>query len=305
MLIDYVLAQVLNGLQFGIMLFLLAAGLTLIFGIMGFINLAHGSFYMIGAYVAATVQARSGSFGAALLAGVSVAVVLGLVVETSIIRPLYPRDHLHQVLVTFGLILFFNEAVRIIWGGVSPSLAPPALLAGHVHVLPGVPYPAYRLAITAVGCLVALLLWLLMTRTRLGMLIRAGASDRAMVSALGVNIRWLYSIVFGLGVMLSALAGAMAGPIIAIEVGMGETIVIQTFIVVVLGGIGSVGGSFVAALAVGMADALGRAFLPPLLAQFFSATTTSAVAPTVASTVIYLLMAAVLLWRPQGLLVRQ
>jgi branched-chain amino acid transport system permease protein len=304
MSIEYVLAQALNGLQFGIMLFLLAAGLTLIFGIMGLINLAHGSFYMVGAYVAATVQAHTGSFAIALLAGVGVAVVLGIAVETSVIRPLYRRDHLHQVLVTFGLILFFNEAVRIIWGGISPSVSPPALLAGHVNILPGIPYPAYRLAITVVGCVVGLLLWLLMTRTRLGMLIRAGASDRAMVSALGVNIRWLYSIVFGLGAMLAALAGAMAGPIIAIEVGMGETIVIQTFIVVVLGGAGSVRGSFVAALAVGMADALGRAFLPPLLGQFFSPTTTSAVAPTVASTVIYILMAAVLLWRPQGLLVR-
>ncbi len=303
MSIEYVLAQALNGLQFGVMLFLLAAGLTLIFGIMGLINLAHGSFYMVGAYVAATVQAHSGSYAIALLAGVGVAVVLGIAVETSVIRPLYRRDHLHQVLVTFGLILFFNEAVRIIWGGVSPSVSPPALLAGHVNIL-GIPYPAYRLAVTVVGCMVAILLWLLMTRTRLGMLIRAGASDRGMVSALGVNIRWLYSIVFGLGAMLAALAGVMAGPIIAIEVGMGETIVIQTFIVVVLGGAGSVRGSFVAALVVGMADALGRAFLPPLLGQFFSPTTTSAVAPTVASTVIYILMAAVLLWRPQGLLVR-
>lgn len=305
MLIEYILAQTLNGLQFGIMLFLLAAGLTLIFGIMGFINLAHGSFYMIGAYVAATMQAYVGSFAIALLAGVGVAVILGIAVETSVIRPLYPRDHLHQVLVTFGLILFFNEAVRIIWGGVSPSVSPPALLAGHVNIPPGIPYPAYRIAITVVGCLVGIFLFLLMTRTRLGMLIRAGASDRGMVSALGVNIRALYSIVFALGVMLSALAGAMAGPIIAIEVGMGETIVIQTFIVVVLGGVGSVGGSFVAALAVGMADALGRAFLPPLLGHFFTPATTSAVAPTVASTVIYFLMAMALLWRPQGILVRR
>ncbi|MCC7167393.1 MAG: branched-chain amino acid ABC transporter permease [Rhodospirillales bacterium] len=301
----YLSAQLLNGLQLGVMLFLLAAGMTLIFGIMGLINLAHGSFYMVGAYVAATVAARSGSFLIGLGAGIAVAVVLGILVEVTVIRPLYRRDHLQHVLVTFGLILFFNETTRVIFGGISPNMPPPALLAGNVEIVPGLPYPAYRLAIAAVGGLVAVGLALLMAKTRIGMLIRAGAADRAMVSALGVNIKWLYSLIFGLGAMLAALAGVMAGPILAIEVGMGENILIQAFVVVILGGIGSVRGSFVAALAVGMADSLGRAFLPLLLSQFFKPTTVSALAPAMASTVIYVLMAVVLLWRPQGILVRR
>lgn len=302
---SFLAAQLLNGLQLGFLLFLMAAGLSLIFGIMGVINLAHGSFYMLGAFVAATVQARTGSFLAALLGGMAAAVVLGIAVETLVMRHLYRRDHLQHVLATFGLILFFNEATRVLWGGTAQFLALPAAFEGQVQIAAGLPYPAYRLVIMAVGGLVAALLYLLLKHTRLGMLIRAGASDRAMVSALGVDIGFLYAVVFGLGTALAALGGVMAGPVLAIEIGMGEHILILAFVVVVLGGVGSVPGSLVAAIVVGIADSLGRSLLPLALAQMLAPATVSAVAPAAAATVVYLLMAAVLLWRPQGLLARR
>ncbi|RMF91502.1 MAG: branched-chain amino acid ABC transporter permease [Nitrospinota bacterium] len=279
------ITQGLNGLQLGVMLFLMAAGLTLIFGIMNLINLAHGSLYMIGAYLAATLQRYTGSFLLAVLLAIPATILIGMLVEVIALRTLYARDHLDQVLATFALILFFNELVRIIWGPQAYFMALPAALSGHVTVLPGVPYPTYRLLIVVVGLGVAAFLYLLITRTRLGMLIRAGASNREMVNALGVNIQLLYTLLFGLGAALAGLAGMMAGPILSVEVGMGESILILTFVVIVIGGIGSIRGAFIAALLVGVADTFGRILLPPALA----------------SMVIYILMAAVLCWRPQGL----
>ena len=277
--------QGLNGLQLGVMLFLMAAGLTLVFGVMNLINLAHGSLYMLGAYLAATFQQHTGSFLLAVLLARPLTILIGMLIEVIALRSLYDRDHLDQVLATFALILFFNELVRIIWGPQAYFMAVPELLSGYIRILPGVTYPVFRLAIIAVGLAVALLMYLLIGHTRLGMLIRAGATNREMVGALGVNIRLLYTMVFGLGAALAGLAGMMAGPILSVEVGMGESIIILTFVVIVIGGIGSIRGAFIASIAVGVADTFGRVLLPPALA----------------SMVIYILMAAVLYWRPQGL----
>lgn len=295
------LEQLLNGMQFGIMLFLMAAGLTLIFGIMNLINLAHGSLYMIGAYVAATCFAATHSFLLALAAAVGSAIVVGIAIEVVVFRTLYDRDHLDQVLATFGLILFFNEMVRIIWGTTALYMHPPTLLSGQVMLLPGVPYPAYRLVIIAVGLLVALLLWLLIGRTRAGMLVRAGASNRTMLGALGINVTLLYTLVFALGAALAALSGAMAGPIFNVESGMGDDFLILAFVVIVIGGVGSIRGAFVGALLVGVVDTIGRAFLRPLFALMMARTAADSAGPAVASMLIYVLMAAVLFFRPAGL----
>ena len=296
-----VLEQTLNGLQYGVMLFLMAAGLTLVFGIMNLVNLAHGSLYMVGAYLATAFAGWSGSFvlGAAL--ALPATLLVGVVVEVVALRTLYERDHLDQVLATFGLILFFNELIAIIWGRAAIYTSVPPFLGGHIRVLPGVPYPAYRAGIILVGVAVAVLLWVLVTRTRLGMRIRAGASNRTMVSALGVNIRLLYTLVFGLGAALAGLAGAMAGPIYSVQPGMGEAILIQVFVVIVIGGIGSIRGAMVGAIVVGMADTLGRAFLKPMLATVISPPAADKAGPALASMLIYLLMAAVLFFRPEGL----
>jgi branched-chain amino acid transport system permease protein len=296
-----VLEQVLNGLQLGVMLFLLAAGLTLVFGIMDLINLAHGSLYMVGAFVAATVAQWTGSFMLGLLAALPAAAVVGMAVEMVALRTLYERNHLDQVLATFGLILFFNELVRIIWGPRAIFMDVPEALSGTVEIIPGAPYPAFRLAIIVAGIAVAGFLYILISRTRIGMLIRAGASNREMVGALGVDVKLLYTLVFGLGAALAGLAGAMAGPIFAVEVGMGEGILILTFVVIVIGGIGSVRGALVGALLVGMVDTLGRAFLPTLLRLVADAATADGVGASLASMSIYILMAAVLVWRPRGL----
>ena len=293
--------QILNGAEFGIMLFLLAAGLTLVFGIMGLINLAHGSLYMIGAFAAAWAGNQTGSFLVALLAGTAAAAVIGMLVEAAILRRLYARDHLDQVVATFGLILFFNEAATMLFGRQPLFAQMPAWLAGSVELLPGVPYPAYRLAIIAVGLLVALALYLLVARTRLGMLIRAGNSDREMVRALGVDIGLVYTLVFGLGALLAGLAGVMAGPVFSVQVGMGEQVLILTFVVIIIGGIGSVRGAFIGALLVGMVDTLTRAFLPGLLKTLLSTSDADAVGGGVSSMAVYVLMAAILLWRPRGL----
>ncbi len=294
--------QLLNGLQLGIMLFLMSAGLTLVFGIMQVINLAHGSFYMIGAYVGATVTARTGSFLLGLLAALPAAALTGMAVEALVLRRLYKKDHLDQVLATFGLIMFFNELTRIIWGRQPLFMDVPSWLAGSIELIPGVPYPSYRIAVIAVGIAVGVLLYLLFTRTRLGMQIRAGASNREMAGALGVNIRLLYTLVFGLGTLLAGLAGVMAGPILAVESGMGESILILTFVVIVIGGIGSIRGALLGALLVGLVDTLGRAFLPLLLRLFFSPAYADGVAASLASMSVYLLMAAILVCRPRGLL---
>jgi branched-chain amino acid transport system permease protein len=295
------LEQLLNGVQFGIMLFLLAAGLTLIFGIMNVINLAHGSLYMIGAYGAALVAARTGSFVLAILAGLAAAGIAGLLIEFLVIRKLYNRDHLQQVLATFGLILFINEGATILFGRTPLFVAMPPFLSGSVEIIPGIPYPTYRIAIMIVGLLVAGGLYLLVNKTRIGMLVRAGSTHREMVRALGVDIRLLYTIVFGLGALLAGLAGLMAGPLLAVQVGMGEQILILTFVVVVIGGLGSIRGAFYGALIVGITDTMLRAFLPSLFKHFMAASDADALGAGVSSMGIYLVMALVLLIRPQGL----
>ena len=297
-----VLEQILNGLQLGVMLFLMSAGLTLVFGIMQVVNLAHGSFYMIGAYVAATVALKTGSFFLGLAAALPAAALAGMVVEILILRKLYHRDHLDQVLATFGLIFFFNELIRMIWGRQPLFMDVPAWLAGSIRILPGIQYPVYRLAIIVVGILVALFLYLLFSRTRLGMRIRAGATNREMIGALGVNIRLLYTLIFGLGTLLAGLAGVMAGPILAVEAGMGESILILTFVVIVIGGIGSVRGALVGAILVGLVDTLTRAFLPDLFRLLLdSASAADRMGAALASMSVYVFMALVLAFRPAGL----
>lgn len=295
------LEQMLNGLQLGVTLFLLAGGLTLIFGIMGVINLAHGSLYMIGAYVAATVTLSTGSFFVGLLSALVAAAIVGMAMEFLVMRKLYARDHLDQVLATFGLILFFNEATVMIWGRNPIAMDVPEIFQGLVEIIPGVPYPIFRLVVLGTGLLVAVALYFLISRTRLGMLIRAGATHREMVGALGVDIRLLYTLVFGFGALLAGLAGVMAGPTSSIEAGMGESILILTFVVIVIGGIGSIRGALVGAIFVGLVDTLGRAFLPSMLKLFLPPAQADGIGAGVSSMAIYLLMALVLVWRPKGL----
>jgi branched-chain amino acid transport system permease protein len=296
-----VVEQILNGLQFGLLLFLLAAGLTLVFGIMDLVNLAHGSLYMMGAYFAATFFLWTGNFLLSAALALGATLLLGIVLEFVALRHLYGRDHLDHVLATFGLILFFNEAVRLIWGPAGLALPLPSWLTVPVQILPGIQYPAYRLAIIVVALAVALLLYLGVMRTRVGMLIRAGASNREMIGALGINIKLLYTLVFGLGAALAGLAGLMQAPILTVQIGMGENILILAFVVIVIGGIGSIRGAFLAAIFVGLIDTLGRAFLPNLLRQVLSGAAASTAAPALSSMLIYLLMAIVLVLRPEGL----
>ena len=296
-----VLVQGLNGLQLGVMLFLMAAGLTLVFGVMDLINLAHGSLYMLGAYLTASLSGWLDSFLLGLLLAVPLTALIGALLEVSVLRTLYARAHLDQVLATFGLILFFNELVKIIWGPSAVFLSPPAWLAGQVTLLPGVTYPAIRLAIIAAGLAVALGLWLLIGRTRLGMQIRAGASNRDMAQALGVDIERIFTVVFALGAGLAALAGGLAGSILAVQVGMGEQILILTFVVIVIGGLGSIKGALVGALLVGVADTMGRVRLPDLSGLLFRPSVADGVGGAIGSMVIYLLMAGVLFYRPRGL----
>ena len=296
-----ILEQSLNGLQFGLMLFLLAAGLTLVFGIMDMINLAHGSLYMVGAYLIATVATASGSFWLGLLAGVAGTAVVGALLEVTVLRRLYQRDHLAQVLGTFAILLMSNEAVRMIWGSQPLALNPPASLAGPVQLLPGLSYPAYRLLIIGVGLAVALLLYVLVTRTRLGMQVRAGAANREMALAMGVNVQRLFTAVFAFGAALCAVAAGMLGPLLAVQVGMGENILILAFVVIVIGGIGSIRGALMGALLVGVVDTAGRTLIPLLFDQLMGPQAASNAGPAVASILIYVLMASVLFWKPQGL----
>jgi branched-chain amino acid transport system permease protein len=296
-----VFEQSLNGLQYGVMLFLMAAGLTLVFGIMNLVNLAHGSLYMLGAYLAISAAQWTGSYLAGVALGLVATLVVGMLVEIVALRTLYERDHLDQVLATFGLILFFNELVAIVWGRAALYTSLPPWLQGHIDLFTGSRYPVYRAVVILVGLLVAALLWYLVTRTRLGMLIRAGASNRTMVGALGVNIKLLYTVVFGFGAALAGLAGLMAGPIYSVQPGMGELILIQVFVVIVIGGIGSIRGALVGAVIVGVVDTLGRAFLKPLLGHVISPTAAESAGPALASIMIYLLMAVVLALRPAGL----
>jgi branched-chain amino acid transport system permease protein len=293
--------QCLNGVQLGLLLFLLAAGLTLVFGIMDLVNLAHGSLYMLGAYFAATFVAWTESFVAGALLALGATVLVGMAMEVVALRRLYGRDHLDHVLGTFGLILFFNELVRMVWGPAGLSLPLPIWLIYPVEILPGLFYPTYRIAIIITALVVALFLYILVMRTRLGMLIRAGASNREMTGALGININLLYTLVFGLGAALAGLAGLMQAPILTVQIGMGENILILAFVVIIIGGIGSIRGAFIAAVLVGLIDTIGRAFLPDLLRLILSSRGASTVAPAMSSMMIYLLMAIVLVLRPEGL----
>jgi branched-chain amino acid transport system permease protein len=293
--------QILNGLQFGVMLFLMAAGLTLIFGVMGLINLAHGSLYMIGAFACATVAAATGSFWLGLAASLAASAVAGALVELLVIRRLYDRDHLDQVLATFALILIFSEGARWLFGSFPLYLDIPPLLAGAVELPAGLSYPLYRLAIIGVGIVVAAGLYWLIARTRLGMRIRAGESDREMIAALGIDIRTLYTVVFALGAALAGLAGALVGALQSVQVGMGEPVLILAFVVIVIGGIGSIKGALVGALLVGLIDTLGRFLLPKFFALFLGASDGATVGAALASMLIYLVMAVILAVRPKGL----
>lgn len=300
MTLNLILGQALNGLQFGILLFLMAAGLTLVFGIMSFVNLAHGSLYMFGAYLAATIATHSGSFVLAILSSLVLVFLLGWLLDKVGLSILHRRSHLDQVLATFGLVLFSNELVRIIWGNAPIYMDAPSYLSDAVNLF-GLNYPAYRFAIIVAGLLVALGLYFLIERTKIGMLIRAGASNRNMVSALGVNIAWLNRFVFALGAGLAGLAGALVGPIVSVEAGMGEPVLILTLVVMVIGGIGSIRGAFYGALVVGVVDTMGRVFLPIWLRETFDPAMATAVGPALASMLVYLLMAIVLAFRPEGL----
>ncbi|MCV2893147.1 branched-chain amino acid ABC transporter permease [Lentibacter sp. XHP0401] len=293
--------QVLNGLQFGIMLFLMAAGLTLIFGVMGLINLAHGSLYMVGAFAAAAVAGATGSFVLALAAAMAAAALAGALVELLVIRRLYDKDHLDQVLATFALILIFSEGTRWLFGSFPLFLQIPPYLSGPVSLPGGIEYPIYRLVLIIVGLVVAAGLGLMITRTRIGIQIRAGENDREMIAALGVDISKLYTLIFALGAALAGLAGALVGAIQSVQVGMGEPVLILAFVVIVIGGIGSIKGALVGALLVGLTDTLGGVFLPQFFGLFMEPSAASSVGSSLASMAIYILMGAVLIWRPTGL----
>jgi branched-chain amino acid transport system permease protein len=299
--LNLLLVQLLNGTQLGILLFLVAAGLTLVFGVMDFINLAHGVQYMLGAYLAVMFYGVTGNFFFALVLALAAALAFGLILEFAVFRHLYDRDHLDQVIATFGIILFLNQGVKMLWGAAPLTLPIPDMFAGTVRLMPGLLYPVWRLVIIAAGLAVAALLYALVNRTRVGMLVRAGATNAPMVSALGVNIRRLFMIVFGFGTMLAGFAGIMIAPILSVEPGMGDTILILAFVVIVIGGIGSIRGAFLAALLIGLVDTLGRSFMTDILLLAMAPSPARTVGPAIASMLIYLLMALVLYFRPAGL----
>jgi branched-chain amino acid transport system permease protein len=299
--IDLLIEQVLNGVQFGVMLFLMAAGLTLIFGVMGLINLAHGSLYMVGAFACAAVAAATGSFWLGLVASLAAAAAAGAIVEIVVVRRLYSRDHLDQVLATFALILVFSEGTRWLFGSSPLYLNIPSALSGAVSLPGGLDYSLYRLFIIVVGIVVAAGLSFLIAHTRLGMRIRAGESDREMIAALGVDITTLYTLVFALGAALAGLAGAMVGALQSVQVGMGEPVLILAFVVIVIGGIGSIKGALIGAVLVGVIDTLGRFLLPAALHLFLPASQAASIGGSIASMLIYVFMALVLVVRPQGL----
>ncbi len=295
------LVQLLNGLQLGVLLFLIAAGLTLVFGVMNFINLAHGVQYMLGAYLAVMFYGFTGHFLASVLLAMAATLVLGLILEVVIFRKLYQRDHLDQLLATFGIILFLNEAVKMIWGAAPLNLPVPELLSGSVPLAPGLNYPVYRFAIILSGFFVAIGLYVGVNHTRIGMLIRAGAYNAPMVSALGVDIGRLFMLVFAFGAMLAGFAGIMVAPVFSVEPGMGESVLILAFVVIVIGGIGSIRGAFFGALLVGVIDTLGRSFMVDGLKLFVSTSQARSLAPALASMLIYVIMALILAMRPEGL----
>jgi branched-chain amino acid transport system permease protein len=301
MSMSLLIVQILNGLQLGVLLFLIAAGLTLVFGVMNFINLAHGVQYMLGAYFAVMFYSITGSSLLAVVLALITALAFGLFLEFVVFRHLYERDHLDQVIATFGIILFLNQAVKYVWGAAPLSLPIPEMFSGSIVLMPGLLYPVWRLVVIASGLIVALMLYVLVSRTRLGMLVRAGANNAPMVSALGVDIRRLFMIVFGFGTMLAGFAGIMIAPILSVEPGMGDTILILAFVVIVIGGIGSIRGAFVAALLIGLADTLGRSFSVDILRLVMGPSPARTVGPAIASMLIYLVMAVVLYLRPTGL----
>ncbi|PHP27975.1 branched-chain amino acid ABC transporter permease [Limimaricola cinnabarinus] len=293
--------QLLNGLQSGLMLFLMAAGLTLVFGVMGLINLAHGSLYMVGAFACAGVAAATGSFWLGLAASIAAAAAAGAIVEIAVIRRLYRRDHLDQVLATFALILIFSEGTRWLYGSFPLYLNVPDALSGSVTLPGGIRYSLFRLAIIGAGLLVAVGLFLLIGKTRIGVQVRAGEADREMIAALGVDIRRLYTLVFALGAALAGMAGALVGTIQSVQVGMGEPVLILAFVVIVIGGIGSIKGALVGALLVGLTDTMGRVLLPSLFDLFMETSAATSVGAALASMAIYILMALVLIVKPGGL----
>ena len=295
------LVQALNGLQLGILLFLVAAGLTLVFGVMDFINLAHGVQYMLGAYLGAWLAAATGSFWWGLLLALPAALAAGLLLEVLVFRHLYDRDHLSQVLATFGVILFLNEGVKLLWGAAPLQVPVPPLLEGGIEIMPGLQYPLYRVAVLAAGIATAGGLWFLVERTRAGMLVRAGATNAAMVSALGVDIGRLFTMVFAFGAMLAGFAGVLAGPIFSVEPGMGDNVLILAFVVIVIGGIGSIRGAFLAALLVGLIDTLGKSLMPDLMRLFLDASSARQTGAALASMLVYIAMAAILAFRLAGL----
>jgi branched-chain amino acid transport system permease protein len=295
------LIQFLNGLQLGVLLFLIAAGLTLVFGVMGFINLAHGVQYMVGAYLMVVFHGLTGGFFSALALALPAAMALGLALEWLVFRHLYDRDHLDQVLATFGVILFLNEAAKTLFGPLPIAVDPPALLAGGVRLTETLIFPVYRFAVIGAGLAVAAGLWLAVTRTRAGMLVRAGATNPEIVSALGVDVRRLFMLVFGVGAMLAGFAGAMAAPLFSVAPGMGDDLLITAFVVIVIGGIGSIRGAFLAALIVGLLDTLGRQGVTEALRLALDPSAANQIGPALASMLVYLFMAAVLCLRPQGL----
>lgn len=293
--------QILNGLQLGFMLFMMASGLTLVFGVMGLINLAHGSLYMLGAFFCAAAVTATGSFWLGLLVGVIAAAVVGAIIELFVIRELYSRDHLDQVLATFALILILSEAARWVFGSFPLYLDLPASLSGTVELPGGLRYSLYRLAIIAFGAAVALGLYVIINRTRVGTRIRAGESDREMIAALGVNVRVLYTLVFALGAALAGLAGALVGALQSVQVDMGGPVLILAFVVIVIGGIGSINGALVGSIIVGMVDTLGRFFLPKLFSLALGASQGATAGAAAASLLIYVVMALILAARPRGL----
>lgn len=295
------LLQLLNGVQFGILLFLIAAGLTLVFGIMDFVNLAHGVIYMVGAYLTVSFVQLTGSYGLGLLLVLPATLLIGLVLELLVFRRLYDRPHLDQVLATFGLVMIISESVEIIWGAAPLSVPMPEMLSGSIPLIGPMRYPVFRLVVIAAGLLTAAGLWFVITRTRIGMRLRAGATNRAMVSALGVDIRALFTMIFAFGAMLAGFAGAMVAPILNVDPGMGESVLILAFVVIVIGGIGSVRGAFAGALLVGLVDTLGRSFGPIILRAVMEPAAAGQAGRVLAPMLVYILMAVILAVRPAGL----
>ena len=301
MTLTLILEQAFNGLQAGVTLFLVAAGLTLILGIMDVVFLAHGAQVMIGAYAAAAITAATGNFYIGLLLAVPVTFASGYLLEFLLIRHLYRRDHMEQVLATFGLILFFNELIRIGFGPAALYSDLPPSLSGFVEILPGTPYPVYRLGVILVGLACAVAIHMFVSRTRIGAMVRAGANNPEMTAALGINIKILFRLIFATGACFAGVAGMMLGPITAVQPGMGEPLLILSLVVIIIGGIGSVRGAFIAAIIVGLVDTLGRVFLPAMLRLVFDQATADGAGPAVTSMLVYIVMAVVLIFRPTGL----